>query len=87
MKLLVIAVGKYMMSRGLRMLCNAPETPTQWKSESVTDQTIDRDGASRDADASGKDFKFSMNWLAGCFGHPCHHRQRVSCDCCDGLMS
>ena len=28
--------GKYMRSHGPRTLCNGPETPTQWKSESVT---------------------------------------------------
>ena len=26
-----------MTARSLRTLCNGPETPTQWKSESVTD--------------------------------------------------
>ena len=30
-----------MMSRGLRTLCNGPETPTQWKFESVTDGLTD----------------------------------------------
>ena len=35
-KLLVIAFRKYITSRGLRTLCNGPETPTPWKSESVT---------------------------------------------------
>ena len=35
--LLLIAFGKYIAPRGLRTLCNGPETPTQWKSESVTD--------------------------------------------------
>ena len=35
-KLLVIAFGKCMTSRGPRMLCGGPETPTQWKCESVT---------------------------------------------------
>ena len=35
--LLVIAFRKYITSRGLRTLKNGPETPTQWKSESVSD--------------------------------------------------
>ena len=35
-KLLVIAFRKYMTSRDQRTLCNGPEPPTQWKSESVT---------------------------------------------------
>ena len=32
-KLLVIDFRQYITSRGLRKLCNGPETPTQWKSE------------------------------------------------------
>ena len=35
-KLLVKPFGKCMMtSRGLRTLSNGPQTPTQWKSESI----------------------------------------------------
>ena len=33
---MVIAFGKYMTSRGPRTLCDDPEIPTQWKSESVS---------------------------------------------------
>ena len=40
-KLLVIAFGKYITSRGLRTLRNSPETPTQWKSESISDLPTD----------------------------------------------
>ena len=35
-KVLVIDFRKYITSRGLRTLCSGPETPTKWKSESVT---------------------------------------------------
>ena len=31
-----------MTPRGLRLLCYGPETPTQWKSERVTNQQTDR---------------------------------------------
>ena len=31
-----------MTSSGLRLLCYGPETPTQWKSERVTNQQTDR---------------------------------------------
>ena len=32
---MVIAFRKYMTSHVLRMLCEGPETPTEWKSENV----------------------------------------------------
>ena len=35
-KLLVKAFRKHLTFRGLRKLCNGPETPTEWKSESVS---------------------------------------------------
>ena len=43
-KLLVIAFRKYITSRGLRALCNGPETLTQWKCGSVTDDNVGEDG-------------------------------------------
>ena len=43
-QLLVIAFIKYITSRGLRALCNGPETLTQWKCGSVTDDNVGEDG-------------------------------------------
>ena len=33
---------KYIMSRGLPTLCDGPEKPTQWKSESVSNGQMDQ---------------------------------------------
>ena len=35
---------KYMTFRGLQTLCNGQETPTQWKSESATNEPTNEPG-------------------------------------------
>ena len=49
-KLLIIAFRRYITSSGQRMLCDSPETPTQWKvwvTTGTTNQRTDRGRFSR----------------------------------------